>query len=201
MAGINLLPWRQERRRQQQRNFAMMTGVGLLLTVFIMLLVRLEISQRTDYQTRRNQFLTDQITLLDRKIQEIQELDKQKKNLIARMEVIQKLQVSRPEVVHLFDELARTTPEGVQLTDLQQTDRTIAVTGIAQSNARVSVYMRNLDLSPWFQEPALLIIETKPGGKEKKSRQLSRFALQVKQADPTTEATPAGRRATDKSGP
>lgn len=178
-----------------------MTGVGLLLTVFIMLLVRLEISQRTDYQTRRNQFLTDQITLLDRKIQEIQELDKQKNNLIARMEVIQKLQVSRPEVVHLFDELARTTPEGVQLTDLQQTDRTIAVTGIAQSNARVSVYMRNLDLSPWFQEPALLIIETKLGGKEKKSRQLSRFALQVKQADPTTEATPGGRQATDKSGP
>ena len=164
-----------------------------------MLLVRLEISQRTDYQTRRNQFLTGQIAQLDRKIEEIQELDKKKKNLIARMEVIQKLQVSRPEVVHLLDELAKTTPEGVQLTEFQQTDRTIAITGVAQSNARVSVYLRNLDLSPWFQEPALQIIESKPEGKERKARQLSRFALQVKQADPTTELAP-GRLAVKKSG-
>ncbi len=171
----------------------------MLLTGLIMLLIRLEISQRTDYQTRRNQFLTGQIAQLDRKIEEIQELDKKKKNLIARMEVIQKLQVSRPEVVHLFDELAKTTPEGVQLTEFQQTDRTIAITGVAQSNARVSVYLRNLDLSPWFQEPALQIIESKPEGKERKARQLSRFALQVKQADPTTELAPGGL-AVKKSG-
>jgi type IV pilus assembly protein PilN len=199
MADINLLPWRQERRKRLQRNVAMMTGCALLITVLVMLLVRLEIGQRIDYQQRRNQFLTNQMAQLDRKIQEIQELDRKKKNLVARMEIIQRLQISRPEAVHLFDELGRTTPEGVQLLELQQTERTIAITGIAQSNARVSVYMRNLDLSPWFQEPALQIIETKPEGKEKKERHFSRFALQVKQADPPMEVDP-GKPAAGKPG-
>jgi type IV pilus assembly protein PilN len=99
------------------------------------------------------------------------------------MGVIQKLQTSRPEAVHLFDELARTIPEGVQLMDLTQTERTLTLNGIAQSNARVSVYMRNLELSPWLQEPSLLVIESRPDGKEKKDRQMSRFSRQVTQSD------------------
>ena len=149
----------------------------------------MEINRRIEFQQQRNQLLTGELALLDQKIKEIQELEKQKKSLIARMDVIQQLQISRPEAVHLFDELARTIPEGLRLVDLAQNDRTIAVNGVAQSNARVSVYMRNLDQSPWFQEPALQVIEAKPSGGDKTDRQLSRFSLQFKQTDKTAAET------------
>jgi type IV pilus assembly protein PilN len=183
MANINLLPWRQARRKRQQRDFAVLTSGALVITALLMVMVHANIGQRIEYQQQRNQFLTSEIAVLDQKIKEIQELEKQKKSLIARMGVIQKLQTSRPEAVHLFDELARTIPEAVQLMDLTQTDRTLTLNGIAQSNARVSVYMRNLELSPWLQEPSLLVIESRPDGKEKKDRQMSRFSLKVTQSD------------------
>jgi type IV pilus assembly protein PilN len=183
MANINLLPWRQARRKRQQRDFAVLTSGALVITALLMVMVHANIGQRIEYQQQRNQFLTSEIAVLDQKIKEIQELEKQKKSLIARMGVIQKLQTSRPEAVHLFDELARTIPEGVQLMDLTQTDRALTLNGIAQSNARVSVYMRNLELSPWLQEPSLLVIESRPDGKEKKDRQMSRFSLKVTQSD------------------
>ena len=189
MGGINLLPWREERRKRQQRNFALLTGAALAVTALAMLVLHMEINRRIEYQQQRNQLLTGELALLDQKIKEIQELEKQKKSLIARMDVIQQLQISRPEAVHLFDELARTIPEGLRLVDLTQNDRTIAVNGVAQSNARVSVYMRNLDQSPWFQEPALQVIEAKPAGGDKKERQLSRFSLQFKQTDKTAAET------------
>ncbi len=181
MVCINLLPWREARRRQQQRNFATFTGIALALAALAMFLVRTEFSHRIEYQQQRNQFLTSELAVLDQKIKEIQELEKKKKNLIARMDVIQQLQVSRPEVVHLFDELARTIPDGVQIIDLTQTDKSIAINGVAQSNARVSVYMRNLDLSPWFHEPSLEIIESQSESKDKKGKQMSRFSLKAKQ--------------------
>ena len=188
MGGINLLPWREERRKRQQRNFALLTVAALAATALAMLVLHMEINRRIEFQQQRNQLLTGELALLDQKIKEIQELEKQKKSLIARMDVIQQLQISRPEAVHLFDELARTIPEGLRLVDLAQNDRTIAVNGVAQSNARVSVYMRNLDQSPWFQEPALQVIEAKPSGGDKKDRQLSRFSLQFKQTDKTAAA-------------
>jgi type IV pilus assembly protein PilN len=185
MGGINLLPWREERRKRQQRNFALLTGAALAATALALVVVHLEINRRIEFQQQRNQLLTGELALLDQKIKEIQDLEKQKKSLIARMDVIQQLQISRPEAVHLFDELARTVPEGLRLVDLAQNDRTIAVNGVAQSNARVSVYMRNLDQSPWFQEPALQVIEAKPQTGDKKDRQVSRFSLQFKQTDKT----------------
>jgi type IV pilus assembly protein PilN len=107
------------------------------------------------------------------------------------MNVIQQLQVSRPEVVHLFDELGKTIPEGVQISDLTQSDRSIAINGVAQSNARVSVYMRNLDQSAWFQEPSLQIIESQAENKDKKGRQMSRFALKFRQTGETADAAEA----------
>lgn len=188
MANINLLPWRQARRKRQQRDFAVMTGGALVITALLMVLMHVNLVHRIEYQQQRNQFLTSEIALLDQSIKEIQELEKQKKSLIARMGVIQKLQISRPEAVHLFDELVRTIPEGVQLMDLAQNDRTLTLNGIAQSNARVSVYMRNLELSPWLQEPSLLVIEAKPEGKEKKDRQMSRFSLKVTQSEEFRDA-------------
>ena len=191
MVNINLLPWREARRKQQQRNFATLTLGALAITALVMVLVHMEFGRRIEYQQQRNQFLTGEIAVLDQKIKEIQELEKKKKNLIARMDVIQQLQVSRPEVVHLFDELGKTIPEGVQISDLTQSDRSIAINGVAQSNARVSVYMRNLDQSPWFQEPSLQIIESQTESKDKKGRQMSRFALKFRQTGETAEAAKA----------
>lgn len=188
MVRINLLPWREARRKQQQRNFITLTLGALAITALVMVLVHMEFSRRIDYQQQRNQFLTSELAVLDRKIKEIQELDKKKKNLIARMDVIQQLQVSRPEVVHLFDELGKTIPEGVQISDLTQSDRSIAINGIAQSNARVSVYMRNLDQSAWFHDPSLQVIESQAEGKDKKGRQMSRFALKFRQTDEAAAA-------------
>lgn len=191
MVSINLLPWREARRKQQQRNFATLTLGALSIMALIMVMVRMEFSRRIDYQQQRNQLLTSELAVLDQKIKEIQELEKKKKNLIARMNVIQQLQVSRPEVVHLFDELGKTIPEGVQISDLTQSDRSIAINGVAQSNARVSVYMRNLDQSAWFQEPSLQIIESQAENKDKKGRQMSRFALKFRQTGETADAAEA----------
>ena len=198
--SINLLPWREARRKQQQRNFATVTASVLAATAVLMLLVRIELDSQIEFQQQRNQFLSSEIAVLDQKIKEIQELEKKKKNLIARMDVIQQLQVSRPEVVHLFDELGKTIPEGVQINDLTQTERSVAVNGVAQSNARVSVYMRNLDQSPWFQEPALQVIESQSEGKDKKGRQMSHFALKFKQTAESVEL-PDKRPVAPKSKP
>lgn len=186
MGMINLLPWREERRKRRQRQFGMAAVAALLATALLMLLVHVGIAGRIEHQRARNQFIGGEIAILERKIKEILELEKSKKNLIARMDVIQKLQVSRPEAVHLFDELARTVPEGLQLLDVTQADRVLAINGIAQSNARVSVYMRNLDLSPWFEQPSLLVIESKPGAADRKDRQMSRFSLKVRQSEERT---------------
>lgn len=182
MTRINLLPWRAELRRQQQKDFIASIGFGLGLTVVLMILVHLQIASRIGYQNERNSYLQSEIQILDQKIKEIQDLEAKKKRLIAKMEVIQQLQGSRPEIVHLFDELGRTIPEGVYLIDLAETDNNIIINGVAQSNARVSAYMRNLESSAWLKAPVLNIIETKSDVKDVKKERQSRFTLQVRQS-------------------
>ncbi len=182
MARINLLPWRAELRKQQQKDFAAAIMLGLALTAAVFLLVRSHIGSEIEYQTQRNQFLQSEIAVLDGKIKEIQNLEAQKKKLLAKMEIIQQLQSSRPEIVHLFDEIARTVPEGVFLNDLTQSDKNLTINGFAQSNARVSAYMRSLEASPWLKDPVLTIVESKDPGKDSKKGK-SRFTLLVKQGN------------------
>ena len=179
MARINLLPWRAELRKQQQKDFLAAILLSLVVTLAAFLLVRTHIASRIDYQAQRNQFLESEIAIVDKKIKEIQDLEAKKKRLLSKMEIIQQLQSSRPEIVHLFDEIARTLPEGVQLTDLIQTDKSLTVNGYAQSNSRVSAYMRNLESSRWLKAPVLTIIESKNDKESKKGR--SRFTLEIKQ--------------------
>lgn len=188
MAGINLLPWRAERRKQKQQEFFSITALALLSTAAVLLFVHFQIGGSIDYQNQRNEYLKSEIALLDQKIKEIETLETKKKRLIAKMEVIQQLQLSRPEIVHLFDELARTIPEGVQLTDVTQTDRLLVMNGIAQSNARISVYMRNLESSQWLQDPILNVIEAKTESKEKKDQRGNKFTLQVRQTSENKQA-------------
>jgi type IV pilus assembly protein PilN len=116
-------------------------------------------------QIQRNNYLQRQITLVEKEISEIKDLERQKENLLARMGVIQQLQASRPQIVYLFDEMTRILPEGVHLESLRRQRQTSVINGIAESNARISVFMRNLDTSPVFQDPRLDIIER--SGKER----------------------------------
>lgn len=180
MARINLLPWREAERKRRQREFAVMVGSGLALTLLVGQGLHIQVEQMISGQEQRNAYLQQEIDLLNRQIREIQELEKTKANLLARMNVIQQLQRSRPEVVHLFDELVITIPEGVLLTKVQQNGRGIVLEGQAQSNARVSAFMRNIEASTWIGNPRLLLIESR----DKTGTGLSHFRLQFTQNDP-----------------
>jgi type IV pilus assembly protein PilN len=189
MTRINLLPWRDELRKQQQKDFLTAILMAIGLTASIMLYVHFYIDGAIDYQQQRNRYLQSQVAILNKKITQINNLEKKKKMLIAKMEVIQRLQASRPESVHLFDELAKTIPDGVHIKQFTQSGRKLTFLGKAQSNARVSAYMRNLERSPWIANPRLNIIQTK--GKSKQSR-VSDFKLVVHQARPKPEKSRSG---------
>lgn len=178
MATINLLPWREELRKQQQQDFVLAIGVGVVVTAIIFGLVYLQIEGMKEYQQMRNQLLKDEIRVVDKKIKEIKDIETKKSKLLTKIEVIQKLQESRPQIVHLFDELPRSTPEGIFLTKFKQSGKALNFKGKAQSNARVSAYMRGIDASPWLESPVLKIIQGK--GKVKNG-QLSDFSMVAKQ--------------------
>ena len=159
MAKINLLPWRAERRKQRQQEFLTMLGVAGAIGVLISVLIVMYYVGQIKGQENRNKYLTEQISLLDKQIAEIAELDKKKAGLLRRKQVIEELQASRSQMVHLFDELARTIADGTQITSVQQNGTEMTILGRAQSNARVSTYMRNLDVSGWMGNPDLSVIE------------------------------------------
>ncbi|MCG5501888.1 PilN domain-containing protein [Ectothiorhodospira lacustris] len=189
MSRINLLPWREQRRKEQQKEFtviAALVGLACLVAIF---LAHVQVNNLIQQQQQRNNFLQNEIRLLDLQIAEIQELEATRRALVDRMTIIQELQTSRPLVVRLFDELVNTLPGGTHLTGVTQRDNNLEVTGRAESNARVSAYMRNLEDSPWFAEPVLLVIETR----EERGVRLSDFRLTVRQASPGTENTEASR--------
>ncbi|MBK5967855.1 MULTISPECIES: PilN domain-containing protein [Thiorhodovibrio] len=177
MARINLLPWREERRQRRQRDFVSAIIAGVVVTLLAGFAVQMQFSSMIDSQNRRNEYLTEEIRKLDEIIKEIDRLESRKQDLLARMKIIQTLQESRPEIVRLFDELVRAIPEGVFLVDLKQNDGNITVQGRAQSNARVSALMRNIEDSEWIGSPQLLVIENK----DQTGTGLSHFRLSFKQ--------------------
>ena len=161
MARINLLPWRAERRKQRQKEFGVMLAFAALAGLVLWFLVNTYYNNQISGQEARNGFLQEQITQVDTKIKEIEELDKQKARLLARKEVIEQLQANRSQMVHLFDSLVRTIPDGVVLSSIKQEGEKLTLEGFSQSNARVSTYMRNLEGSGWMTKPELSIIEAK----------------------------------------
>lgn len=180
MARINLLPWRVERRKQRQKEFGLMLGVAAIAAVVLSFLIITFYNGQISGQTERNAFLSEQITQLDKQIVEIEELDRKRAKLLARKEVIEQLQANRSQMVHLFDSLVRTIPDGVALTSIKQDDVILTLEGRSQSNARVSTYMRNLEGSGWMTNPDLSIIEAT--GEDKGLPY--EFKLQVKLANP-----------------
>ncbi|ALN56291.1 Type IV pilus assembly protein [Lysobacter enzymogenes] len=181
MARINLLPWRAERRKARQKEFGAMLGLSALAAAALSFLIVFYYSNEISGQEKRNSFLDGQIAEVDKKIAEIEELDKKKAKLLARKEVIEKLQSNRSQMVHLFDSLVRTIPDGAVLTAIKQDAETLTLEGRAQSNARVSTYMRNLEVSGWMSKPDLTIIEAKDGGGKGLPYE---FKLTVKLANP-----------------
>jgi len=163
MARINLLPWRAERRKQRQQEFMGLLGLSALVAVMISLVIVMYYKGQIEGQKARNVYLQDQIKLVNEQIKEIEELDKKKARLLRRKEVIEELQASRSQMVHLFDELVRTIPDGLRLNSIRQQGNDLSLQGFAQSNARVSTYMRNLQVSGWMTKPELSIIEVKNG--------------------------------------
>ena len=180
MTRINLLPWREELRQEQKKQFLMMLVMTCVLAAAIVGLIHFQMQSKIDYQLTRNRFMTNEIGKLDEEIKEISELQKVRRSLIERMEVIQDLQGSRPSIVHLFTEIVSTVPNGVYLETLAQTGSNLLITGEAESNARVSTYMRNLQASDWLKDPNLTVIEIE----DKTVNRISSFTLTVKQTSP-----------------
>ncbi len=160
MARINLLPWREELRKQKKQDFLTAMGVLAGATLVSFIFVHTYIQGLHTYQEKRNQMLSSEIAALDLKLGEIKNIEDTRNKLLKKIELIQGLQRSRPEVVHLFDEIPRAAPEGVFLTKFIQTGKDLVFEGKSKSNARVSAFMREIDASNWLHTPMLEVIKT-----------------------------------------
>ena len=162
MAKINLLPWRQEFRAQKQKEFQQVAVLVVIAASFSVFMWMKTVDAQIANQNERNQLLNTEITGLNKQVKEIKDLKKRRQELIDRMRVIQELQGNRPLAVRYFDEMVRAAPEGLWLVDLKRTGRTLKISGVAESNNRVSSFMRSLDQSEWFQSPNLTGVTAKP---------------------------------------
>ncbi|MGA8277440.1 MAG: PilN domain-containing protein [Rhodanobacteraceae bacterium] len=197
MARINLLPWRIERRKQREREFYGLlgaAGVGGLLVMFIWVGW---MSARIDNQGARNNYLKAEINTLDQKIAEIAKLDDTRARLLTRKQIIEQLQSNRSQMVHLFDEMVRTIPDGARLTSMKQAGDTLTLAGVAESSARVATYMRNVDVSPCMGHSDLEKIENKTGDKGIDKQLPYVFSLRVK-LNNRTEIAQDGKAAADQ---
>jgi type IV pilus assembly protein PilN len=183
MPRINLLPWREEERKKRQRDFLIAMSGAFVAALVVLGLTMFAYSGMIDHQNARNTRLQGEIATLDKSIKEIDGLEAQKERLLARMEIIEQLQKSRPEIVHLFDEVTRQLPEGVYLTGLEQSGISVKVNGVAQSSTRVSALMRQMDDSDWLADPNLAEIESFKTGPARQSR----FSVTMKQVGQSTD--------------
>src|ERR1700721_2596824 len=159
MPRINLLPWREQERKIRRREFTVAACGAIFAAAVFVGGGKLVYSSWTDSQTEKNNLLKKEIVKLDAQIADIQDLETRKQRLVARMEIIERLQRKRPEVVHLFDEMVKTVPDGIYLTQIKQTNRKLEIKGVAQSSTRVSTFMRNIDASTWMDNPVLQVVE------------------------------------------
>jgi type IV pilus assembly protein PilN len=194
MAKINLLPWREDLRKQKQKDFFNAMLLSVLVGFIILGMVHTYIEGLKEYQEQRNQLLQNEIALLDKKIVEIKNIEEKKRKLLAKIDLIQKLQESRPEIVHLFDEIPKNTPDGVFLTKFTQTGSELIFEGKSQSNARISAFMRAIEASPWLQTPTLNVIQSsdKQSRDKTDTEQLSNFTLHAKQGKQNAETENGG---------
>ncbi len=200
MTRINLLPWRDILRRERDRQL-MVGSIGIWIVMGLLVFYGWwHMNSLIEYQSDRNAYLKTETKKLDKQIKEIRQIKQRKESLLARMDVIQRLQANRTQIVHVFDDIVRKLPKGVYFTSLKKKRRNITLAGFAQSNARISTLMRNLDASDWFANPRLNVIDVTP----RSGTRVSKFTLQIKQR--TSKKKPAGkdviskRIATDRKG-
>jgi type IV pilus assembly protein PilN len=191
MTKINLLDWRNARRQRRKQQFTVLALITLAASLAVVGIAYLAMDQAISHQQERNNLLQKEITALDAQIKEIQELQKTRANLLARMRVIEQLQQSRAATVHFFDEIINTLPDGVYLTGIHQAGADVTLDGIAESNGRISAYMKNLDSSPWFKDPKLVVIKTS----DKNRLRASEFQLKVSNLTKATDNSPAAKGA------
>ncbi|HEX4151893.1 MAG TPA: PilN domain-containing protein [Steroidobacteraceae bacterium] len=159
MPRINLLPHREQARKVRRREFMVGAGGAVVLAIIVAGVGKVVYSSWIDAQTEKNNLLKKEIVQLDSEIADIQDLEARKQRLVARMDIIEKLQRKRPEIVHQFDELVHTVPDGVYLTGVKQSGKKLEIKGVAQSSTRVSTFMRNIDASTWMDNPELQVVE------------------------------------------
>ena len=191
MAHINLLPWRAERRKQREREFFLQLAAAFVAAVLVLFVWAFWMDQRIDNQTERNSYLQGEIKQLDERIAKIKDLETVRSRLLARKQIIEQLQANRSQMVHLFDELVKTIPASARLGGLKQTGDSMTLDGVAQSNASVAEYMRNIESSPWMGHADLRKTENTHGD----SRMPYVFGLDVALSRPKSDE--AGDDATD----
>ena len=184
MPRINLLAWRAELRARRRNQFFIGLGGAVVAAAVVIGLASLVMGAIIDNQNARNNLLKGEIQALDQRIKEILDLEAKKDRLLARMDIIEQLQRSRPEIVHVFDQLVRTLPDGVNLSSIKQKGASIELKGLAESNTRVSAFMRNIDKSGWLKDPDLEVVEVKSTGKkgDATAPRASEFTVVAKQA-------------------
>ena len=203
MARINLLPWRAERRKQREREFYMMLVATAVAAVLVFFCASYWMGMRIDNQNERNAYLEQQIKLLDKDIETIKNLEKVRSQLLARKEIIEDLQSNRSQMVHLFDQMSKTIPEGTRLSSLKQAGDTLTLEGVAESSTRVATYMRSLENTPYLGKADLAKIESKEGSPGADAKMPYVFSLSVttkktteaEAAVPVAEGTPASASA------
>jgi type IV pilus assembly protein PilN len=195
MPRINLLPWREEQRKERKLAFMVAMGGATAAALVVTGAAYMLMSSMVDAQERRNEMLRAEIKRLDKQIEEINNLETAKQNFVARMEIIEKLQRSRPEIVHLFDEIVRQLPDGVYLTGVHQHDKKLKFEGVAQSSTRVSSFMRNIDASEWLKNPELEVVQTSRAGQAGGG---SSFVMDAEQVTTVDDSKKKGPRAGNK---
>ena len=190
MPHINLLPWREELRTERQRQFTVTMAGAVIVMGLVVALAHIQTNNMIDNQKARNTYLESTIKEVEKQIEEIRTLKEDKAALLARMDVIQKLQSSRPEIVHLFEEISKATPKGVYLLNTRRNGNTIEIEGVADSNDNVSAFMRQLNDSPWLTDPRLDIIDSS----KKQYPNSSWFKLKVQQAEKSADAQQTPRK-------
>jgi type IV pilus assembly protein PilN len=182
MPRINLLPWRDTLKKERETRFGTIAGASLFVCGIVVLTVHLYMSSEIDYQESRNKYLTSEIDEANAKIKKIKELGEKRQGLIDRMGVIQELEESRPQIVHVFEELVKQVPDGVYFKSLKQKDNKFTIEGIAQSDARVSSLMKKFEESEWLSNPKIIYIKL-IDKKHKKGK--SDFKLEIKHTTPS----------------
>jgi type IV pilus assembly protein PilN len=186
---INLLPHRAEKRRARQIQFIALSAISAVLAALVVGAVQVAISSEISYQERRNEYLKQETAILDKQIEEIKRLREQTQALLARKNVVESLQSTRSDVVHLLDQMLRILPDGVYLKALRQSGKSINLVGYAQSNARVSTLMRAIEDSPWLDTPSLVEIHASGAG----AARLSEFTLNFNLTKPEAVTAPAAK--------